>query len=282
MRIDHVSVGGNDLGRMERSFAEAGMETVYGGPHSGGETKMSLLGFVDGSYIELISTVERGGKASLWSRQISENGGPCAWAIGVDDIAKEVAKARQVGIPASGPGDYSRTRPDGVLVEWQLGFLGSEEAGAVLPFMIKDKTPREYRVRPSPSVANGPIRGVGAVVIGVESARERAPLFRKMYGWGEPIVSESLWEGVRLASFEGTPVVLAEPLSSSWLSDRLRAFGPCPCAFLLDLEAGNPGEGYPLEPSREWFDGKRLAWLSPLKREGILIGLLSRQAFETH
>ncbi len=130
MKIDHVSVGGSDLAMMERSFSEANMMTEYGGPHSSGGTKMSLLGFRDGSYIELISTVRPDVRAANWSLQIEGNGGPCAWAVAEDDIAAQVAKAKRFGIPASGPGDYSRRRPDGVLVEWELGFLGEGDIGS--------------------------------------------------------------------------------------------------------------------------------------------------------
>ena len=277
MKIDHVSVGGHNLKRLEQSFSEAGMETVYGGPHSSGETKMSLLGFRDGSYIELISTIKPGGRASLWNRQIAGDGGPCAWAIEADDIAGEVAKAKSLGIAASGPGDYSRKRPDGVSVEWQLGFLGDGEPGAVLPFLIKDKTPRDHRVNPSPSVSGAPINGVGTVVIGVRHLDEAARLFRKMYGWDEPLVNSQFWDGVDLASFVGTPVVLASPRGPGWLTDRLDAFGQCPCAFLLETAyIDSAGASYPLELKQEWFRDRKLRWVAPLKRDGLMIGLVGR------
>ena len=277
MKIDHVSVGGRDLKRLEEPFKQAGMETVYGGPHSGGETHMSLLGFSDGSYIELISTIKEGERASLWNRQIAGDGGPCAWAIEVEDIAREVSKARELGIPASGPVDYSRKRPDGVSVEWELGFLGGGEPGAVLPFLIRDKTPRENRVRPSPSVSGGPLRGVSAVVIGVKWPDDHVRSLRGMYGWHEPEVDRGLWEGVELASFGDAPAVLASPTGPGWLSDRLERFGDCPCAFLIeatDLKAA--AELYPVEGPRHWFGGETLRWVAPLKRAGMMIGLVGR------
>jgi hypothetical protein len=40
---------------MRESFAAAGLETDYGGPHGNGGTQMALLGFNDGSYLELIA-----------------------------------------------------------------------------------------------------------------------------------------------------------------------------------------------------------------------------------
>jgi len=142
MKIDHVSVAGKDLKSLEALFAESGLKTEYGGPHSSGLTQMSLLGFGDGSYFELISSVKPGTESYIWKPQIEGEAGPCAWAIGSEDISAEVARAKRLGIPGTGPLEFSRKRPDGVLVEWELGFIGEQEAGALLPFLIKDTTPR--------------------------------------------------------------------------------------------------------------------------------------------
>ena len=68
LKIDHVTLAGSDLKALEQVFALAGLATDYGGPHSNGITHMSLLGFDDGSYIELISTLEPGQAAPWWDR----------------------------------------------------------------------------------------------------------------------------------------------------------------------------------------------------------------------
>lgn len=73
------------------------MRTDYGGPHSSGLTKMPLLGFRNGSYIELISPTRPDSRPDIWRKQIEEDGGPCAWAIEVDDIGAEVAAAKDAG-----------------------------------------------------------------------------------------------------------------------------------------------------------------------------------------
>jgi hypothetical protein len=277
LKIDHVSVGGSDLRKMEDAFAAAGLKTVYGGPHSSGLTKMSLLGFRDGSYIELISPVERGMKPSIWAKQIEGDGGPCAWAIAVEDIAAEVARAKALGIQARGPEDYSRKRPDGVSVEWQLGFLGEEEPGALLPFMIKDTTPRDYRVKPSPSVSGSDsvLKGIENVVIGVEDIQRPASLFRKLYGWPEAEERSDLWEGATLAFFEGAPVMLAAPTGPGWLRERLSKFGTSPCAFLIGTESiGAASRRYDLEDPQSWFEDRTTRWFAALKKSGMLIGLV--------
>jgi hypothetical protein len=278
MKIDHVSIGWSDLRVLQDEFAAAGMATEYGGPHSSGATHMSVLGFTDGSYIELISTVTEG-EAAIWKKQIEEDGGPCAWCVAVDDIAREVSRATRLGIPASGPSDYTRRRPDGVLVEWELGFLGDGEPGSTLPFLIKDKTPREIRVRPSPSVAGSAasLRGIGAVVLAVQDLRAASGLFQRFYGWHEPEIGSGHMEGATLAWFAGSPVVLAAPDGEGWLSERLAAFGPSPCAFLIDADDLEAAEKqHPLGPRQGWFDSKGLSWVQPLKEKGIMLGVLGR------
>ncbi len=277
MKIDHVSIAWSDLGVLQKAFAAAGMATEYGGPHSTGNTHMSLLGFRDGSYIELISTVRPGVESSSWKEQIARDGGPCAWCIEVQDVGQEVAKAKRLGIPASGPADYTRKRPDGVLVEWELGFLGDTEPGSTLPFMIKDKTPRELRVKPSASVSGGdaPLRGIGTVVLAVEDLKVAAALFQKMYGWKRPETDYGTLAGATLARFEGTPVVLATPKSEGWLSERLAAFGPSPCAFLIDADdLDSAGRRHQLGPRQPWFDGKQLEWVQPLGDKGVMLGVV--------
>jgi glyoxalase-like protein len=276
MKIDHVSVAGTNLKKLEEAFSRSGMKTEYGGPHSSGLTEMSLLGFDDGSYVELISAIKPGSDSEVWRRQIEGDGGPCAWAIGVEDIAREVAKAKDLGIPGTGPADYSRKRPDGVSVEWELGFIGEQEPGSVLPFLIKDTTPRAFRVKPSPSVSGGPLKGIGTVVIAVEGLEDPVRLFRRLYGWSEPEVSRDLWDGVLLASFSGTPVVLAVPAGTGWLAQRLERFGPSPCAFLIDApDLALAADRHPLEPRQDWFEGS-LRWVTPLKENGMMIGLVGR------
>jgi hypothetical protein len=275
MKIDHVSVAGRELESLEQSFSRSGMKTDYGGPHSNGVTEMSLLGFPDGSYIELISTIEPRTPSPIWNAHISGNGGPCAWAIEAEDIAVEASRAARLGLPVNGPSDYSRKRPDRVLVEWKLAFIGDQEAGATLPFLIKDTTPRDYRVKPSQSVADGLLSGIGTVVLGVDDIGDPAREFGKLYEWPWPESRRDLWGGVELASFPETPVVLAAPTKDGWLKRRLERYGPSPCAFLIETtDMEKASKRFPLEKREEWFGGKELRWVHPLKEEGLMIGLV--------
>ena len=65
---------------------------------------MALLGFKDGSYIELISTQtpEPLENIPAWGKHIVGDGGPCAWAIQVDDVAAEAARVSALGLSVVG------------------------------------------------------------------------------------------------------------------------------------------------------------------------------------
>jgi hypothetical protein len=285
LRLDHVTVAGQSLAELEEAFSAADLRPDYGGPHSNGVTHMSLVGFADGSYLELISVMDPGGPpAPWWRREIAEDAGLCAWAVEVEDVAAEAARVARLGIPIEGPRVGSRRQPDGTLAEWSMAFLGQPPSGAVLPFIIRDRTPRDHRVRPSGSVAltDGAgmprperLTGIARIVIGVGDLSDRIRLFRHVYGWPAPEQQEDAAFGASLAHFTGTPVVLAAPLSQAgWLARRLEAGGDAPCACLLAApDVARAASRYRLYGRRDWFDGQ-VAWFDPARLRGIRLGVV--------
>ena len=281
MKIDHVTIAGSSLAKMEAAFAALGLTTDYGGAHSNGVTQMSLLGFDDGSYIELISTMASGAKAhTFWGTHIAGDGGPCAWAIYAQDVAAEAARVAALGVTVDGPHYYNRRRPDGELVEWDLAFLGDKGAGATLPFIIKDITPRQWRVQPSASVAGQAgqpalLAGVGAVILGVKNLEVAVTLFQQVYGWPAPKIRVETDFGATLAHFEQTPVMLAAPLAGyPWLAERLARFDESPCAYLI--ETGNfetACQQFDTTRPAAWF-GRQAAWFNPDKLNGVRLGIV--------
>ena len=239
-RIDHVTVAGRDLDRLTDAFAAAGLPVAYGGRHSNGITHMAIVGFRDGSYVELISTIESGADAPWWTEPINGDGGPCAWAVGVDDIAAASADLRDRGVVVDGPAGHERRREDGTLVEWDLTYLGEGDPGSTLPFLISDRTPRERRVRPTGDLASSSIIGVDTVVIGVSDLQAAVEAFANAFDAAEPEIGKTDRLNADTASFPNLPVVLAQPREDGWLADRLDAFGPRPLAYLLGYDAGDP------------------------------------------
>lgn len=276
LKIDHVTIAGSSLAALEQSFAAAGLPPTYGGPHSNGVTQMALLGFEDGSYLELISFLGPGDPNTIfWGEQIAGNGGPCAWAVESDNVGVEAARLVALGLTVKGPTYMYRRHPDGALVEWDLAFPGDQPAGATLPFFIKDITPREWRVRPSAAVA-GRLTGVAMVILGVAKLTDSIDLFRRVYGWSAPQLQEDTAFAAQLAHFTGTPVTLAAPLAhGDWLAERLARFGPSPCAYLLgtpDFEAAC--RDFALIPAPAWF-GRTVGWFNPTKLQGVKLGVIA-------
>lgn len=260
---------------LREAFAAIGLPSRYGGVHSNGVTHMALLSFADGSYVELISMLEAGHLSPWWHAHITGDGGPCAWAVRTGDMVAEAARVAASGVPVRGPVAMQRARPDGRQVRWELAFLGDGEPGAVLPFVIQDRSPREWRVPPEALVAAGVLSGVAAVVLGVADLDMAGELFRHVYDWPNPDTMQDAQFGARLAHFPGTPVVLAAPLEAGgWLVRRLARFGESPCAFLLgapDIDAA--GRVFRLDASPEWF-GRRVAWFDADRLGGTRLGVI--------
>jgi hypothetical protein len=277
LEIDHVTLAGADLNAMRGRFAELGLATEYGGPHSNGVTHMALLGLDDGSYLELISTIEAGTPSPLWNAQIQGSAGPAAWAIRADDLAWEQTRLSQAGLATRGPVAMTRTRPDGTALSWELLFPGDGPPGATLPFAIRDRTARELRVAPSPSVAGSGIRGVAAVVLGVASLKQTAALFQRAYSLEDPALADHVRLGARVGRFSGAPVILAEPLSGSgWLAERISRYGDSPAAVLLECVPTAPiKKRLPVLAAENWF-GDSLGWINPDCLFDWRVGLLSR------
>ena len=276
IHVDHASVCGSNLDLLRNAFASVGLTTDFGGPHAHGGTQMALLGFDDGSYLELIAPQKAGISVdSAWGKMIAADAGPCAWAIGSHDLKADVARFKHQGLPADGPAPGSRTRPDGKVLEWETAMVGPSAPGSTLPFMIQDKTPRALRVQPSASVKGSPLTGIAIVILGVNDLSAATNLFRRAYGWPAPAIEDHPEFGATLAFFPGSPVILAAPLGEhSWLAHRLQTFGESPIAYLLGTaDLAGAGKRYKLSSPAKWF-GKNLAWFDAAKLNGISLGVI--------
>src|SRR5258708_6419937 len=220
LTLDHVTLAWSSLEPLERALVEVGLRADYGGPHGNRATHMDVLGFDDGSYVELIAPFEPGAPMA-WEAHLRGDAGPSAWAVSLSstpELAAEAARMRARGVPVRGPMPSSRMRPDGRHAEWEYAFLGEGEPGATLPFLIADRTPRDLRVRSSASVAGTELTGVELVVLAVPDLVQAASLFRRVYEWPAPTLHKDLAFGATLAHFAGMPVVLAADLSAEDLT----------------------------------------------------------------
>jgi hypothetical protein len=166
VQIDHVVIAGSDLAALRAQSAARGLASIEGGVHVGGQTHNALVGFPDGSYLELITpTPGNTAPDHAWTKLMNGNEGVSAWAIRSDDIEADAALYRSRGVTVGDVVSGGRTRTDGVRLEWRTAKLGDDPLGSVLPFLIQDISPRDLRV-PKPA-SDSKIAGVDAVVFGV-------------------------------------------------------------------------------------------------------------------
>jgi len=276
LELDHVSVCGSNLDTLRQSFTDSGLTPDMGGPHGNGVTQMGFIGFDDGTYIELIAPIKPGATAgSDWAKYMSDDAVTCAWAVGTNVLLQEVDRLKKAGVPVKIPERGSRKRPDGMSIEWMTSDVGTGTPGSTLPFIIEDQTPRAWRVQTSASVQGSPVRGVESVVIGVNNLDAAVAMFRKAYGWAEPL-TETQKDFGKLAYFPGEPAILASPTGGGWLSDRLAKFGETPVAYLLSTQdLAGATKKYRLNGTKTWF-GQKVAWFDAGKLKGVRLGVIGQ------
>jgi hypothetical protein len=177
--IDHIVIAGRDLNQLVEDFTAFGLTPDPGGVHADGQTHNALIGFEDGSYLELIAPVPgQNATNHSWAAFMETNAGVCAWAIRSADIHSDVAAYRARGVSVAEPRQGGRSRPDGVRLEWSVASMGEGALGAALPFLIQDLTPRSNRVPLTASASD--FYGVAHVGIRMGSA----DLFKQaLNGW---------------------------------------------------------------------------------------------------
>lgn len=211
IQIDHVVIAGRNLDAMRQQFTATGLTPDPGGVHADGQTHNALVGFADGSYLELIApTPGHSAPHHTWSAFMNADSGTCAWAIRSSDIQADIVSLHTKDIAVSNPVRGGRTRPDGVKLEWIIANLGSGPNGSVLPFLIQDITPCEWRVPSIASTDTGTISGVAEVIIGCSDFAATIDLFRRAFGWPEPVAFKADTSEADNCHFENSPVSLRE------------------------------------------------------------------------
>ena len=269
-KIDHATVAGSDVKQMQAALSKVGIPTVYGGAHTNHASEMALVSFPDGSYLELMGIQPKADPAAVakheWSKFLTGNAGPCAWALRESNLAAEVARLKAAGVAVSEPENGGRQRPDGVTLSWQTSNIGEGVRGSLFPFLIQDKTPREQRVFPKGKPVSRDFKGIARVVIAVRNLDDAIAKYQKAYDVPKPIKQVDTEFGAQLALLGSGIVVLAAPLNgSSWLAQRIDKFGEAPCAFILG--ARDMGK-WKAATKAKWF-ATEVGWLDVGWRLGV-------------
>jgi hypothetical protein len=160
--LDHVVRVVLDLEAAVAEHGQRGFTVTPGGEHAGGLTHNALVGFQDGSYLELIAFHDLAaahGKHS-WAPVAERGGGWADFALLSNDLRQDVTALGD--LLARPPEDGGRQRPDGLGIAWRVARLHRP-----LPFLIEDLTARQLRV-PDGDAAKHPNKTsrVAAIVVG--------------------------------------------------------------------------------------------------------------------
>ena len=181
--IDHLVILVRNLDDAINSYRRLGFQVAKGGEHPGG-THNALVGFANGTYLELIAFQDPEQPSDhRWYSYLSLGGGLVDFALGTSDVAAEVERLGELGYRGPMPG--ARKRPDGQEIAWRMAWPPENRAGDI-PFLIDDITPRNLRVPSGESAVheNG-VTGVQSLIIAVRDLDEASAEFAAITG-GEP------------------------------------------------------------------------------------------------
>jgi hypothetical protein len=160
--LDHVVLVVLDLEAAVAEHGRRGFTVTPGGEHAGGLTHNALVGFQDGSYLELLAFHDLAaaiGKHS-WAPVAERGGGWADFALLSNDLRQDVTALGD--LVARPPEDGGRQRPDGLGIAWRVARLERP-----LPFLIEDLTARELRVPGGDAAKHvNKTRGIAAIVLG--------------------------------------------------------------------------------------------------------------------
>ena len=281
LHVDHVGLCTYDLASLQRAFAEIGLTTEYGGAHATGGTHNALLGFDDGSYLELIAPQHPDSMSPAdlkeWSSLKPDVAHACFWAIGSSDIQRDVEKLRHAGLKIGDPQPGSRKKPDGTALQWETAAVSGGPETEILPFLIQDRTQRSARIQPSASVKGTKLTGVDLILFVVKDLDAATALYRRTFDLPAPVLSDNPELHAKLAYFAGAPVLLAQPISAnSPLMADLQKFGEGPAGYLLGTtDFASTTKQFQLSKRTSWFD-RQVAWFDPARLHGARLGIISR------
>ncbi|MEQ5842735.1 VOC family protein [Paraburkholderia acidicola] len=254
LTVDHLVIRVRDLDATVDDLSALGFTVQHGGTHADGVTHNALIGFADGSYIELIAFLRPAPQRRWWSIGEQHGDGFVDFALlpGPGSVAATIEAARVRGLSYDGPQDGGRMRPDGERLAWQTG----RPATADLPFLCGDITPRRLRV-PEGEVrhhANG-VRGIASLAVAVRDLDVSTRRYAALLGIDTPVLSAPLAGfGARATTFRvgATALVLFEAAASassdSALRRQLDTRGEG--LFGIALDVGHDGDARVLDANR--------------------------------
>lgn len=225
--IDHIVIAARRLNAAIETYRRLGFSVVEGGAHPYGSHN-ALIGFEDGSYIELLGFYEESPAHPWWDLLHLRGGGLIDFCLSTDDIHADLAAFRASGVEAGDLSEGGRRRPDGYEVKW----INNKVSGAfqgLAPFIIEDVTPRVERVPSETTHANG-ATGIHCLSLATENAGRYGAVMGVVLGQdGQAVIDDELGaSGIRFEVGSHWLEYLSPSDPSSPLRSHLAARAPAP------------------------------------------------------
>lgn len=193
LTLDHLVIHVKDLAAAIAQYTALGFTVQDGGTHADGNTHNALVGFADGSYLELIAFLKPAASHRWGRHQQTGYEGFVDFALLPHDVTQVVQAAQARDLPYQGPIEGGRVRPDGERLVWQLGIPPTPD----LPFLCGDVTHRALRVREGDvrTHANG-VQGVAALTLVVRDLAASLSRYQRLLGTPEPLLSPTVLSGL--------------------------------------------------------------------------------------
>lgn len=177
--IDHIVIAVHSLEQAISTYRGLGFSVVEGGRHPYGSYN-ALIGFADGSYIELLSFYEDSPAHPWWALLQERGGGLIDFCMASDDIRGDLDALRAQGVDCGELSEGGRARPDGYQVRWINNKVGGGWQG-LIPFLIEDVTPRDERLPAQREHANG-VTGIHSIALATDDVGRPATVMAAALG----------------------------------------------------------------------------------------------------
>lgn len=250
--IDHIVIAVRSLERAIAAYRNLGFTVVVGGKHPYGSYN-ALIGFADGSYIELLGFYEDSPAHPWWTLLHERGGGLIDFCMATDDIRSDLAAFRSHGVDCGELTDGGRARPDGYQVRWINNKVGGAWQG-LIPFIIEDLTPREERL-PRETVHENSVSGIHTVSLATDDVARYAGAMSAVTGAaGQPCVDDKAGASGISLQVGGHQLEYLEPnLQNGALASHLAANRPAP--YSVSFKTSGPSLRF--DPSHT--EGVRIA-----------------------
>ena len=139
LTLDHILLGAPDLDAATAAFrALSGVTPSGGGSHPGFGTRNKLVSLGEALFFEVIAPDPEQLANGRRADGLSDLAAPkmMAFCLRSSDLSALSERATAAGLSPQTPVPMSRTRPDGVTLNWEILYLDTEGWGDAVPFVI--------------------------------------------------------------------------------------------------------------------------------------------------